>query len=204
MAQILQKQMSHNHCFILVLSLILLQACGQSFATKMDPEQEFDIIHNKKFVSNTDEEHTIVLKTEKNVSVTYKTIDNEKTNLVQQDFEYSLENIDDVDIESWNNLMWHIDDFNVVRIYRININFAFFGKLEAHENLCDSSFSAFVFPSGQLYLFHFKSIEDLPRNIQGVASSNVYITRSVWGNTVSDNDGNLYVPPSPSVFSLNY
>ena len=113
---------------------------------------------------------------------------------------------DNEDIKAYNNLLWNIENFNAVRFYRIDFNFASYFTNELRNALTDDHFVTFInYPddTAQNYLFHFKSVEDVPSSFALKATSNIFIVNAVWGNTTVDQYGNPHVPAKPSIFCLN-
>lgn len=199
----------NKKCLFSSLLIPLCASCASSFNTNVSPNIEISLLKNKAFISNTDADYRIVIKNDKTIDLSYKLYEDDIPVLKTDSFSFEMASADDYDIESYNNLLWHIEDFNTVRFYRIDFDFSYFLPIgTAYDALTDTHFQTFMnFPEtiAQNYLFHFKSIKDIPATFAFVKNptSNVMIVNGVWGTANVDKDGNPQLSPEPSVFYLN-
>ena len=139
------------------------------------------------------------------ISFTYKISKNDEAIVKTDSVHYSLVKGDDTDVYSWNSLIWHIDDFSLVRFYKISFDFFMFDEYSKTQNITDPHFTSFLCfdnNNSQNYLFHFKSIEDIPTSFVENPLSNVFIVRAVWGTSFSDQSGNIIILPEPTIFYM--
>ncbi len=205
--------MCHKNNILLTLSFVFSISCigcSNSFNTKLTPKEEMEYIQNKPFVSNTDEDYTIVFVSQGTSIFTYKRIYDEETVFESKILFYQMELGTEEDIQSWNNLVWNIKDFSKVRFYKIKWDLSPIYPIyvDGVLNLSDPSFAQFIKGTTmELFLFHFETLDDIKSTFvcqnDKNPSSNICIAQASWGycpQVIGDDD---YHCPYPSTFYLN-
>lgn len=170
--------MSHKTLFSLPLLFPLLLSCNNSFDVSLAPKKEMMSIINNSFVSNTDNDYTLVFKSDLNAEITFKYTHNNDLKIKTVGIDYSVSSVNKSLVNEWKEVYC----CEKVRIYEISFVTDNLILDDDFKNNYDDAFLSFIDNRKQKkYLFHFESQDDIPQYYKQFCS-NVIIQKTSWGS----------------------